>query len=121
MVKTRSESTKVDLKDILLIERRLRKILIVTTYTEFSFYERIIFIKPLLGDNFYEVLDGLFVNLDRTTSAKRGVLFFDNGHRLELSERSFVKAKRNHYAYHRLKQLRTIKYLSIRNDDSDLY
>ena len=109
MVKTRYESTRVDLNDVLIIERRLRKIFLVTTERLFSFYEKIVFIDPLLGDNFYEVIDGCFVNFDRTLSAKEGKLRFDNGYEFPLSERSFAKAKKHHYAYLRLRQLRNIK------------
>ena len=118
MVKTRTESTRVFLKDVVVVERRLRKIFIVTSERLMSFYEKICFIEPLLGDNFYEALDGCFVNLERTVSAKDGILMFDNGYELPLSERSFVRAKRNHYAYHRIKQLKNVLDKSEGNNDN---
>ena len=98
----------VFLADIVLIERRLRKIFLVTDERLISYYEKIKYIEPLLGDNFFEVIDGCFINLEKTVSARDGILRFKNGYELPLSERSFVKAKQNHYVYHRIKQLKSV-------------
>lgn len=108
-VKTRSESTRVELSDVLVIERRARKIFVATTDRLISYYDQLRNIKPLLGDNFFEVYSGCLINLDRLDSAKEGILYFDNGYELPLSERSFVRAKQKHYAYYRVKQLRDVK------------
>ena len=105
-VETRWESVRIDLDEVVIIERRLRKVFLLTTERSISFYDKIKYIRPLLGENFFEILDGCFINLERMKEAKDGVLVFDTGYVFPVSSRSFVKAKRKHFAYYRRKQLR---------------
>ena len=105
-VQTRWESTRVDLDDILLIERRLRKVFLVTSERLISYYDKIKHIEPLLGENYMKLLDGCFINLERMESAKEGILRFDTGFELPVSSRNFAKAKRSHHSYYRTRQLR---------------
>ncbi len=114
-VKKRNESTKVFIKDIILIERRYRKIFLMTSERMVEYYEKLVYIEPLLGENFFQVIDGCFINLEKVISARDGLIYFENGYKLQLSERGFVKAKRNHYAYTRLRQLRSAAEVVLKN------
>lgn len=103
LVSTRWESTIVYLEEILYIERRLRKILVFTLNEEYEFYDDMEDIIPKLGENYFSLTSGVYVNLDYVKSVKDRRLIFDGGMELFLSQRSFIGLKRRHNAYYRLR------------------
>ena len=107
-ISTRKESTKLDIEEIITIERKSRIIKIVTAEREVSFYDKLIYIKPLLGDNFFEVSDGLLLNLEKMKTVTEGTVLFEGGLELILSERGYTKLKKKHFSYNRMKQLEEV-------------
>ena len=99
LVKTRWESTKVYLREIVYVERRLRVLFIFTLEEEYRCYEAMDEISHKFGENFYPLTQGLYANLDYVKRIKNRRVEFIGGKELHLSHRSYIGIKRRHNAY----------------------
>ena len=106
---TRWASTRIDIDEILYIERRLRKIRVVTEDRVIEYYDRMAFITPLLGENFYSVLRGFFVNLERIEEVKEGKVIFDCKIEVAIPVKVYPSLKRTHNAHYRTMQLDSLE------------
>ena len=104
-VKTRYISMRVDVDEILYLERHCRKILLVTENEEIEYYERLCFVTPLLDESFFSVLQGLYVNLEKVEYVRDHRCIFDCGKEVSLSDRAYAKLKVKHNAFYRMMQL----------------
>ena len=105
VIKTRSESTKLTLGEILLVQRKLRKLYIVSESRQYEYYEKMENVEPLLDEPFFQVLDGTYVNIEKIKTIHKGSILFDNGYEFFLRERVASKVRQKHTAYHKTKQL----------------
>ena len=106
LAETRWESTLLDLDDVLYLRKNLTKIEVYTVEETVEFYGKIEKLESELGDNFYPVLKGSFLNLDKITKVKDGKAYFGKEAEYGMSERSFSKLKRAHSVYYKMKSLR---------------
>lgn len=84
---------QVKIKDILWIERNLRKIRIVTTQETYEYYERIENVQPLLDQRFYPCLRGCYINFDQVKSMQEQKIIFDERNIFYLGRANFIKTR----------------------------
>ena len=114
-VKTRNESTRFDVEELFIVEKRLRKLVLMTYERDISYYEKLKNVAPLLGSNFFQVKRGCFINLEMMITASEGVLLFENGYKLCLGRKSFIRAKQKHNSYYKTKQMLALKKVAAEN------
>lgn len=104
VVWNRHESTKIDIDDILYIERRLRKIYLLTEIREFEYYENLKYVEPLLEDYFFKIGSGTFINIIRIKSVLEESVIFDCGSELPIPRKVSFRLRQRHRGYFHLKQ-----------------
>lgn len=108
-IRTRNLSTRIDVEDILYLERRSRKVFVVTEGEEIEYYEQFDLVTPLLTEVFIPVRKGLYINLPKVRSVKDNKCIFSCGKEIHLPEKPFSKLKISHNAYYRTHQLRMVR------------
>ena len=104
VVWNRRESTKIDIDDILYIERRLRKIYLLTEIREYEYYENMKYVEPLLEDYFFKIGKGTFINIIRIKSVLEESVIFDCGMEIHIPRKISFKLRQRHRGYFHLKQ-----------------
>lgn len=94
-----SVNARVRLSDVVLIERKNRKLHVVTEERSFDYYEKIENVEPILDGRFYPCLKGCYINMERVAAMTEQSIYFDNGAHFELGRDNFIKAKRNYKHY----------------------
>lgn len=89
----------VDLDHVVLIERRLRKICIVTDKEEHEYYERLENIIPCLDQRFYPCLQGCYINFEKVSMMKDQEIRFKNEYSFYLGKTNFQKTRRAYKKY----------------------
>ncbi|MGC2872228.1 LytTR family transcriptional regulator DNA-binding domain-containing protein [Ihubacter sp. rT4E-8] len=89
-------SARIKLSDVVLIERKNRKLHVMTEGHDFDYYEKIENIEPILDGRFYPCLKGCYINMERVEAMAEQSIYFDNGEQFALGRDNFVKAKRTY-------------------------
>ena len=84
---------KVNLKDIMYIERYLRKLRVVTAKEVYEYYEHLEKVLPILTSNFYPCLQGCYVNFDWVNAMREQRIIFENEQCIYLGRANFVKTR----------------------------
>lgn len=84
---------KVRVKDVLYIERYLRKIRIVTSKEIYEYYDRLENIQPFLDARFYPCLEGCYVNFEQVKAMGGQKIIFENDMVFYLGRANFVKSR----------------------------
>ncbi len=92
-------AARIKVSDVVFIERNCRKLRIVTDDEEYSYYEKIENISPLLDDRFYPCLKGCYINLEKVTSMSEQCIRFENGKMFNLGRENFIKAKQRYRCF----------------------
>ena len=100
----RYESTKIDIDDILYIERRLRKIYLLTEIREIEYYEKLKYVEPLLEDYFFKIGSGTFINIIKIKSVLEESVIFDCGLEIPIPRKISFRLRQRHRGYFHLKQ-----------------
>ena len=103
LVVTRWESTIVYLDEVLYLEKRLRKLAVITEAEVLEYSEDLSEVALSLGENFIPILKTCYVNMDRVKRVKERRAVFDCGLVLELTERPYIRLKNGHTLYHNRK------------------
>ena len=98
-ISTGRRTTKVNLSDVLYIERNLRKVRIVTDQDEIEYYQRLENLIPLLDSRFFPCLKGCYINFDRVKSMEEQQIIFDCGKRFYLGRTNFIRTRKAYKKY----------------------
>ena len=104
VVWNRRESTKIDIDDILYIERRLRKIYLLTELREIEYYENLKYVEPLLEDYFFKIGSGTFINITKIKSVLEESVIFDCGLEIYIPRKISFRLRQKHRGYFHFKQ-----------------
>jgi len=99
VVLTPAVTARIRIRDIVYIERDKRKLHIVTDFEEYSYYEKIENIEPLLDGRFFSCLKGCFINLEKVVSMRDRKITFENGRVLYLGRENFLKTVQYYQIY----------------------
>ena len=99
------ETAKVNLDDIVLIEREGRKLHVVTERREYRYYEKIDIVEQYLDERFYPCLKSCYVNLEHIAYMEEQEIHFDNGYAFFLGRSNFIKTKQKYKSF-----LRTLQH-----------
>ena len=105
VVWNRRESTKIDIDDILYIERRLRKIYLLTEVREIEYYEKMKYVEPVLADYFFKIGNGTFINITKIKSVQEDKVIFDCGLEMGIPRKIFFRLKQKHQAHFHFQQI----------------
>jgi len=84
---------QVKTRDVLWIERHLRKIYIVTDCETYEYYERMENIQPFLDSRFYPCLQGCYINFDKVKTMQEQKIIFENERVFYLGRANFIKTR----------------------------
>lgn len=96
---TKKETCKVNTREILYIEKELRRINIYTNNRVYSFYGKFNDISKYLGNNFYRCHGSCIVNLDKITRMEDGIFYLDNGQTLRVGQNNYQSARRYYHKF----------------------
>ena len=96
---TRKFSLKVWIADIIYIQKKDRKIKIMTDQECYEYYEKLQNIEQYLDKRFYHCLKTLVVNLDKIDKMTDQTIFFQNGETFFLGRENYIKTKQTYSAY----------------------
>ena len=99
IITTKQAIYKVNIEEIVYIERFERKLLISTDKESFEYYEKIENVEPLLNEDFYKCHARFIVNLKKVTGVRDQTIFFSNDEMVYVGRNNFVKIKKAYYAF----------------------
>lgn len=99
LVLTQSVAARINIEDIVFIERDRRKIRIVTNMEEYEYYEKMENIEPLLDGRFFPCLRGCYINLEKVVSMREQRITFEGGHTVYLGRENFLKTLQYYKIY----------------------
>lgn len=99
MIMSGSESARVRVSDVVLIERNRRKLRIITDYRIYDFYGKMEAIEPMLDERFFPCLKGCYINFERVVRMTEQSIFFDNGMVYSLGRENFLRTKHQFKEY----------------------
>lgn len=94
-----SETAKVGVSEVILIERDRRKLRIVTKEREYFYYEKLENVETLLDSRFYPCLKGCYINFERVSHMSDQKIYFDNGYVYNVGRNNFIKTKQYYKNY----------------------
>ena len=95
-VKTRKETTRVNIREILYIETELRIVKIYTAKRAYRLYGKLDEIVKYLKDNFYRCHKSCVINLEMIERMEDGVIYFSDGQTVRIGQNNYRLTK-NHY------------------------
>ena len=95
----RNRVTRIEVGEILLVERKGRKLLIHTKDEVIDYYEKMENVIPLLDERFYPCLQGCYVNFNHITDMIDREISFDNGESFSIGRANFIKTRQNFILY----------------------
>ncbi|MGI6731383.1 MAG: LytR/AlgR family response regulator transcription factor [Anaerovoracaceae bacterium] len=98
-VKTKQGTYKVFTKDILLIEKDLRRVRIYTHKHNYCFYSKMDYVFPFLGKNFHKCHSSCIINLDKVTKMEDGVIHLEGDKWVMLGQRSYQNTRKSYGQY----------------------
>ena len=98
-VKTRKETTKVCVSEILYIESELRVIIIYTAKRTYRFYRKLDELIPYLNHDFYRIHKSCVINLGRIERMEGGVIFFTDALTVQVGQNNYRLARSRYLKY----------------------
>ena len=95
----RSESSKVYLKRIMLIEQELRKIMIFTEEGKYWRYGKIEELSKYLDKRFLKCHSSCIINMDKVVKMRDQTIYFENGYKIIICKEKFYSAKNKFNGY----------------------
>lgn len=91
---TRKEASKVNTKEILYIEKELRRLNIYTGSRVYTFYGKLDDVTKYLDDSFCKCHGSCIVNLNKITRMEDGIFYLENGQTLRVGQNNYQYTKR---------------------------
>lgn len=98
-IKTKKETGKVYLEDMIYLEKELQKLIIHTLDREIQMYGKMEDMTPYLDERFLCCHRSYSFNMDRVASMRDQVVHMEGGREVPLGRETFRKAKRQYEAY----------------------
>jgi DNA-binding LytR/AlgR family response regulator len=95
-VKTRKETAKVSIREILYIESELRVVVIYTEKRKFRFYGKLDELIQYLSNDFYRIHKSCVINLDRIARMEDGVIYFTEEQTVRVGQNNYRLARRQY-------------------------
>ena len=95
----RSETSKIYIDRIMLIEQELRKINIVTDEGQYSRYGKIAELSEYLDGRFLRCHNSYIINMDKVVKMREQTIFFENGFSIMMGRDKFLFAKQSFANY----------------------
>jgi DNA-binding LytR/AlgR family response regulator len=89
----RSETSKIYIENIMLIEQERRKIIILTEDNKYSWYGKIGELSEYLDNRFLKCHSSYIINMDKVIRMREQTIFFENGYTIMVGRDKFVFAK----------------------------
>ena len=89
----KSETSKIYIERIMLIEQDLRKIVILTEEGEYSKYGKLAELSKYLDGRFFQCHNSYIINMDKVIRMREQTIFFENGYTIMISRDKFTFAK----------------------------
>lgn len=98
-VRTRKETTKVYLIEILYIETERRVVKIYTEQRDYRFYGKLDEVVKYLDGNFYRSHKSCVINLGKIDRMEDGLVYFPGGQSVRIGENNYRITKYRYYEY----------------------
>lgn len=98
-VRSKSETCKIKLEDILYIEQDLRKTIIATEGREVFFYGNVDSIIKYLDERFFRCHKSCIVNIEKIQSMREQTIFFENDKKIILGTQNYAKTRKRFNQY----------------------
>jgi len=95
----RSETSKIYLESIILIEQNLRKVVIHTEEDSYWRYGKIEELVKYLDGRFLKCHSSCIINMDKVIKMREQTIFFENGLEIGIGREKFLSAKQNFARY----------------------
>jgi len=95
----KDETSKVFLKNIILIEQELRKSMIYTDKEKFWLYSKIDTLMQYLDSRFLKCHQSYIINLDKVVKMKSQTIFFENGQKIFIGREKFQSTRQYYASY----------------------
>ena len=96
---TGGETARIRISDVVLIERRKRKLFIVTGDRQYDYYQKIENVEVLLDNRFFPCLKGCYVNLEHISCMSEQSIYFDNGYVYSLGRGNFIRTRQKYKCF----------------------
>lgn len=94
LVKTKKETRKVYLDEIIFIEKDLRRAIVITDDKEIVFYSDMEKIKQDVDERFLDCHRSYLFNMDKIVCMTNQTVYMEQGHQVPLGRESFRRGRR---------------------------